>query len=116
MEFHQKQLGNHCRVCGKKLFKAKNKATVYQCTDHKDALLKCFEIYVSRDDPLTHPLKLCNPCYAVTRRSAKATANRVHYTHTVEVMDWSPHTENGCLVRRVVICKALKTKMIILGL
>lgn len=103
MEFHQLELQKQCRVCGKRLCKAKSKATVYPCIQHQDSLLKCFGIDMSQDDSTIHPLKLCNPCYSVTRRWAKALADGVHYTHSVQPIDWSPHTESGCLVRRVVL-------------
>ena len=75
-------------------------ATVYYCTQHQ--LLKCFSVDVSQDDSTIHPLKFCNPCYAVTRRWSKTCADGVHYTHSVEPIDWSPHTESTCLVRRSI--------------
>ena len=98
MEYHQQQLEKHCRVCGKRLHKAKSKTTVYPCIHHQDPLMKCFEIDVSRDDPTTHPSKFCNPCYAVTRRWTKAAMDTVHYAHNVKSMEWSSHSEN-CAVR-----------------
>ena len=104
MEFHQQELQKHCRVCGKRLCKAKSKATIYPCIQHQDSLLKSFGIDVSQDNSTIHPLKFCNPCYAVTRRWAKAFADGVHYTHSVQLMDWSPHSLSSCQVRRL-FCK-----------
>ena len=108
MEFHHQELQRHCRVCGKRLRKAKSKATVYPCTRHQDSLLKCFGIDVSQGESTIHPLKFCNPCNAVTRRWAKAFADGVHYTHSVQLMDWSPHTESTCLVRNAVLLNKQK--------
>lgn len=105
MESHLVQLSKHCRVCGKKLCKAKSKATVYPCKDHPNSLLKCFGVDISRDEPTIHPPKFCNPCFAVTKRFAKATADGVHYSHSVQCMEWSSHTEDTCMVRKFYIRK-----------
>ena len=96
MNFHQLELSKHCRVCGKRLYKAKS---VYSCVEHSDSLLKCSGIEVSHDDPAVHPFKFCNPCYAVTRRLAKATATAVHFSYSVLSMEWSSHSEGTCMVR-----------------
>ena len=54
MEFHHQELQRHCRVCGKRLCKAKSKATVYPCTRHQDSLLKSFGIDVSQGESTIH--------------------------------------------------------------
>lgn len=61
MDFHQLQLAKHCRVCGKRLCKAKSKAPTFKCTDHQSILFQCFGVDVSQDDPMTHPLKFATP-------------------------------------------------------
>lgn len=102
MEFHKQLLEKHCRVCGKRVLKAKvkaNKVPVYQCTDHRDALLSCFGIDLSDDAPSTHPIQFCNPCYMVTKRAMKARADCVPYIHSTTTMSWTPHNDSGCLVR-----------------
>ena len=96
MEFHQLELRKHCRVCGKRLCKAKSKATVDPCSKHPNLLLKCFGIDVSQDDPTVHPLSFCNPCYAVTRRWTKVAADGVHYSNSVQSMEWSSHVGSEC--------------------
>ena len=95
-------------MCGKRLCKVKSKDTVYPCTHNQDSLLKCFGIDVSQGESTIHTLKFCNPCYAVIRRWAIAFADGVHYTHSVQLMDWSPHTESTCLVRNAVLLKKQK--------
>ena len=50
MEFHLQQLVKHCRVCGKRLCKAKGKASVFDCNDFTEGLLKTFGVDVSSDD------------------------------------------------------------------
>ena len=65
MEFHREQLAKHCRVCGKRLSKAKGRET-YSCSDYPAQLMACFGINVHRDTDTLHPPQFCNPCYANT--------------------------------------------------
>ena len=93
MEFHQLELRKHCRVCGKRLCKAKSKATVYPCSKHPNLLLKCFGIDVSQDDPTIHPLSFCN---LLLDYGTKAAADGVHYSNSVQSMEWSSHVDSEC--------------------
>ena len=93
MEFHQLELRKHCRVCGKRLCKAKSKATVYPCSKHPKLLLKCFGIDVSQDDPTIHPLSFCN---LLLDDGTKAAADGVHYSNSVQSMEWSSHVDSEC--------------------
>ena len=97
MEFHQLQLEKHCRVCGKRLCKIKSKAPVHLCTQYSIDLLH-IGVDVSKDVPTTHPLKFCNPCYAMLRRAEKAHNTGVPYNSTTNPMEWTPHDDSGCLV------------------
>ena len=90
MEFHQQLLEKHCRVCGKRLLKAKvktSKVPVYQCSDHTDTLLSCFGIDLSDDASSTHPGSQI--CYVVTKRAARANTDGVPYTHSTTIMSWT---------------------------
>lgn len=57
MEEHQKQLGRHCRVCGRKAAKMK------PCSDNRALLSEAFTIDISNDDSSVHPCNLCPACY-----------------------------------------------------
>lgn len=97
MEFHQQQLGKHCRVCGRRLCKLKSKAPVYLCTEYSEDLLN-LGVDVSGDVPTIHPLKFCNPCRAMFKRAEKARKAGVPYTHTTKPMEWTSHADSSCLV------------------
>ena len=99
MEYHTQQLAKHCRICGKRLCKAKGKSTVYSCSEYKDQLQVCFGIDVGKDREDIHPKKFCNPCYMVTKRLANASRARVSYTFTTASFTWTEHTHTvTCLV------------------
>ena len=56
MESHQEQLAKHCRVCAKRLSKAKGRATsTYNCSDYSAELMSCFGIDVHKDIDTIHP-------------------------------------------------------------
>ena len=71
MEFHVEQLQKHCRVCGKRLGKAKGRAVTYKSTSFIPELLASFGIDVSGDKAHVHPLEFCNPCYVTMKRAVK---------------------------------------------
>ena len=98
MEYHTEQLAKHCRVCGKRLSKAKGKSTVYNCCEYTDQLQACFGVDVGKDKEGIHPKNLCNPCYLITKRFAKARQAGVPYTFTRASFTWTEHTHT-CLVR-----------------
>ena len=99
MEFHLQQLKKHCRVCGRRLSKAKGRATVYNCSDYRAKLISCFGVDTGSDQDNVHPPQFCNPCYAVTLRSEKASNASIPYTHSLDVFEWIEHSEVDCLVR-----------------
>lgn len=99
MEFHLQQLAKHCRVCGKRLCKAKGRASVYQCTDHIADLFTSFGVNVSSDDDdKISPTKFCNPCYATMKRVIVAGKEGMPYTHTITPFVWTEHAPD-CSVR-----------------
>lgn len=94
MEFHLQQLLKHCRICGKRLSKAKCRTSVFDCSNFRDNLLMTFGVDVNLDDIQVCPLKFCKPCHAVMSRAVKAANEGTPYTHTVTPMIWSTHTDN----------------------
>ena len=99
MESHLQQLVKHCRICGKRLCKAKGRATTFECKDYMEELLMTFGINAGSDDIHVLPSKFCKPCYAVMSRKVKASKEGVPYTHTVNPMTWTPHNTN-CQVKK----------------
>lgn len=96
MEFHQEELQKVCRVCGKRLQKAKGKRSTFSCSSLKVELLRTFSADVSSDSSTIHPPLLCLPCYLITKRKEKAIKNATTYTSTQTVSNWSAHTRVDC--------------------
>lgn len=98
MDFHQSQLAKHCRVCGRRLSKARSRAIVYDCSAHQPGLFTSFGVNLGDDDADTHPPKFCNPCYLTMKRDLKARAEGTRYLHEVNPFTWIKHGP-GCQVR-----------------
>ena len=116
MEYHTEQLAKHCRICGKRLSKAKGKSTVYNCCEYTDQLQACFGVDVGKDKEGIHPQNFCNPCYLITRRSAKARQTGVPYTFTTATFTWTEHTHMLGKLKIVCIHVQFKNKIIQLGM
>ena len=93
MEYHRQQLAKHCRICGKRPCKAKEKSIVYSCSEYNDHLQACYDVGKDRED--IHPKKFCNPCYMVTKHLANASWAGVSYTYHSQFYIEHTHT---CLV------------------
>ena len=98
MEYHLQQLSQHCRVCGKRLSKAKGRLISYNCGKHQEELKAIFNIDVSQDDIELHPSYFCQSCYCCMKRLAKAMTQESPMRSSIAIYEWTPHTE-GCLVR-----------------
>lgn len=96
MEYHKDQLTKHCRICGKRLMKAKSRSVVYLCSDFQKDLLTYFNIDVCQDVADTHPTNFCSRCFGTRTQAAKAL---VPYHHAITPMNWTPHSEGDCLVK-----------------
>lgn len=96
MEFHQEQLMKCCRVCGKRLLKAKgNKGTshTFECASHATELLEVFGLDVLSDECTTHPQHFCLSCRSVARRQIQAVTKGVAYRGKKIEFNWLPHQE-----------------------
>lgn len=99
MEYHTNELGKVCRVCGKRLNKAKGRERNYLVAEHSKELATVFSIDVSSDCDDTHPLQLCHTC---------STFMRFWQTRGVDtpsvgrVFIWAQHSEPECMVRKTV--------------
>ena len=97
MEFHQEQLNKCCRVCGKRLLKAKGKmgqSHIFQCSENATVLLEVFGIEVSSDNSTIHPQQFCLSCNSVARRRMTAIGKGQAYRGRQEVFNWLAHEED----------------------
>ena len=102
MDYHIEQLQKHCRICGKRLCKAKGKKQpVYSCIDHREDILSLAGLDISSDDAVIAPSKFCNPCHLRINRAKKARLSGFPYP-PVQAMAWIPHQEI-CIVRNTSI-------------
>lgn len=116
MEFHKQQLLKHCRVCGRRLCKAKGRAPVFDCSKHSSDLLTSFGVDVSGDDQHVFPPKFCNPCHTTLKKDQTAREKGIPRVHTVIPFIWTEHTSNNCSVRHPLKTKTKKLIRSIVGL
>ena len=91
MELHHQQLLKHCRVCGRRLCKAKGRAQpINECTQQKEDLHILGVDVSSGEDEQVLPQHFCNPCHAMLGRAKKASEEGVPYQATT-LMEWTPH-------------------------
>lgn len=62
MEYHTNELKKVCRVCGKRLSKAKGRDRSYLVSDNNKELAEVFGIDASSDSPDIHPVNFCHSC------------------------------------------------------
>lgn len=93
-EFHLRELAKHCRICGRRLYKAKSKATVYTCSERISDLKSAFRVDVSTDTPTVHPQHFCMSCYAAIGRIKAADSEGVPFAVSTAPMEWTEHTHN----------------------
>lgn len=101
MEYHKEQLLISCRVCGKRLSKAKKHATSYSCEAHVLQLMTTFSVDVAADLPNVHPPKFCMLCYAILRKATSASQKGAAYSPVARAVpfQWISHTDPNCPVR-----------------
>ena len=95
MEYHKNELGKACRVCGKRVNKAKGRSRSFLAAEHSQELAEVFSIDVSSDCEDIHPHSFCLSCRAFmgswyTRKGSVPAVGRV-YT-------WARHTDLDCVV------------------
>ena len=99
MEFHQKELTKHCRVCGRSLHKER---VVHKCSDYKMELATYATIDTDKDDVSIHPIMFCNICYAALQNVQEGKSALTSLTP----FEWTYHSDSGCKVHE---CKMLRT-------
>ena len=71
-DFHNSQLSDHCRVCGK--YCARD--TMYSVSENVTALKAGFGLPVERDRLEVHPQQFCHSCYCSMKRASSAAGPR----------------------------------------
>ena len=97
MDFYAEELTKTCRVCGKRIHKAKGgRERKYIARDCQSDILEVFHIDVTDDNDTIHPLHFCQPCRAFIScwKSKKALP-------VDRVFTWSKHTETDCRVSQI---------------
>jgi hypothetical protein len=95
MEYHKNELGKVCRVCGKRMSKAKGRSRSFLVAQHIQGLAEVFSIDATSDSEDIHPLSFCLSCRSFmgswcTRKGGAPAVGRV-YT-------WVRHTDPDCVV------------------
>ena len=92
MDYHKTGLEKACRVCGKRLHKAKGRERSHLVQDHISDLAKVFRIDASGDRKETHPTSFCYPCLIFMRSWHKREAA------VGRVFTWTKHIAVSCKV------------------
>lgn len=102
MEFHLEQLAKHCRVCGKRLCKAKGRSQpTHQCSKHTADLVTAFQISTSNDNEHAHPHCFCNNCYRTMTWVVKCQLDGILHHPETSLFEWTEHTLD-CPVREIL--------------
>ena len=67
MDHHKNELKKACRVCGKRLKKAKGRERSYLVQDFSRELNEVFHVDTSNDSEDIHPISFCHSCRVFMR-------------------------------------------------
>ena len=97
MEFHNSELKKVCRVCGRRLKKAKKeRERSYVSKEYIKELCEVFHIDVSSDCEDTHSLLFCLSCFTVITKWHTTRGGNV--PPVARVFQWERHDESDCRV------------------
>ena len=99
MDYHTNELKKVCRVCAKRLKKAKGKHRSFPVSEHSRELYEVFRIDTSADEEDTHPLFFCLSCkvFMGSWHSRGGGAQALGRAYT-----WEKHREVECMVSKVL--------------
>ena len=89
-DFHNSQLSDHCRVCGK--YCARD--TTYSVSENVTALKAGFGLPVERDRLEVHPQQFYHSCYCSMKRASSAAGPRA-----TRFFYWNVHVTTKCTVK-----------------
>ena len=97
MEFHMSELKKACRVCGRRLRKAKKERDrSYVCKEHSKDLAEVFQIDIGSDSEDTHPLLFCLSCFTVIAKRISTGGRNV--PPVGRLFQWNKHDGSECRV------------------
>ena len=102
MDYHTIELRKACRVCGKRVNKAKERERSYLVCEYRSELAEAFGIDTSSDCKDTHPLSFRHSCRVFMRSWQKRGTNA---QAVGRVFSRSKHTELNCKVREYIYLK-----------
>lgn len=96
MDYHRNELKKVCRVCGKRLNKAKGRDRSYVVEAKKEELDQVFGLDTSTDSPDIHPPKFCHLCMVYIRSWRQRGGGGLQSLS--RVYKWTAHNEQECTV------------------
>ena len=80
MDYQMTQVQLHCKVCAKRLLKAKSKCTsiIFHCKAYAAKLQNAFGINTNNDDSRVHPEHFCPSCKLALDRAISAMHKKIH--------------------------------------
>ena len=96
MDYHKSELQKACRVCGKRLNRAKGRERSHLVQEHSSDLAQVYQIDTSGDTEDTHPTLFCHKCQVFMRSWRKSAERRAPAVG--RIYTWQKHTENDCVV------------------
>ena len=100
MDYHI-QLAIHCRVCGQRLKKCKQKTvSSFQCKVFAANLHIAFGVDTSGDNVHIHPVSFCSCCERSMHRAITAKTEVVHHRCSVKLFRWKMHSDQECKVNK----------------
>ena len=113
MEYHKKELEKACRVCGKRVKKAKGRDRNYSVAEFSKELAEMFGIDASKDSKDTHPLSFCHCCRTFMRSWHD---REVDAPSVGRVFTWTKHIEPDCTVSNLTSPIQFRNTTCLLGL
>lgn len=102
MDYHKNELAKACRVCGKRLKKAKGRDRRFSASEYSSELFEVFKIDTSSDTQHIHPPSFCLSC----RVFMGSWHSRGGSTPAVgRVFTWEKHHEGDCKVSGITYLK-----------
>ena len=100
MDYHNTQVQLHCRVCAKRLLKARSKCieTIFLCKAYAAKLQNAFGIDTNNDDNRVHPEHFCPSCKLALDRVITAKQRKIHYKCGTVPFHWEMHSDLECQV------------------
>ena len=100
----------HCRVCAKRLLKAKSKCTspIYLFKPYAAKLLNTVGIDTNNDDKKFHPEHFCPFCKCALDKAISVMHRKIHCKCGTAPFQWERHSDQECKVVDDYTCANIK--------